>query len=85
MSRFQYPSIPTLPEQAGTKFSEPETVHRLAWRDTPINQLSRKQMIECIEGLDRDVQACRAERDEYLDKWQATERAFNRMMDEGRS
>ena len=43
--------------------------HRLAWRDIPINQLTREQMIECIEGLYRNNDALREERDEYLDRW----------------
>ena len=65
-----------------------EPAHRLAWRDIPINRLTREQMIACIEAQDRDVQACRAERDDYLGRWKATEQAldatikeFNRMMD----
>ena len=69
-----------------------EPAHRLAWRDIPINRLSREQMIACIEALDRNVQACRAERDDYLGRWKAAEQAldttikeFNRMMDEWRS
>ena len=102
MSRFQYPSIPTLPEQAGTKFSEPEPepvpvpepepANRIAWRDIPINRLTREQMIACIEALDRNVQACRAERDDYLSRWKAAEQALdatikecNRVMDEWQS